>query len=107
MSHNTFFPFLDNAAYSHRRNAELMLAYQRQKNKIEGMAPFRTPDLEAEYSTEYRDLHARLGVVQERDNIVREAMRMTLGNMMRDEIITWSLRSEAYGSESRYPTGAI
>jgi len=106
MSHNTFFPFLDDAAYSRRRNAELMLAYQRQKNKIQAMAPFRTPDLEAEYSTKYRDLHAKLGGVQERDNIVREAMRMTLGNMTRDEITTWSLRSEAYGSESRHPTGA-
>ncbi|KAI4676500.1 uncharacterized protein J4E88_007418 [Alternaria novae-zelandiae] len=96
----------NDAAYSRRRNADLMLAYQRQKKKIEAMAPFSTPDLEAEYSTKYRDLHAKLGGVQERDNIVREAMKMTLGNMTRDEIITWSLRSEAYGSESRYPTGA-
>jgi len=106
MSHNTFFPFIDDAAYSRRRNAELMLAYQRQKNKIEAMVPFSTPDLEAEYSTKYRDLHAKLGVVHERDEVVREAMKITLGNMTQDEIMTWSLRSKAYGSESRNPTGA-
>lgn len=107
MTHNTFFPFLDDAAYSRRRNAELMLTYQRQKNKIEAMIPFRTPDGDEEYRAKHGDLSARLSGVQERDKIVREAMKITLGNMTRNEIITWSLRSEAYGSKSRYPEDAI
>jgi len=64
MSQNTFFPLLDNAAHTRRRYAELMLAYKRQMDKIEAVAPFPTPDLEAEYSVKYTDLQMKLAIVK-------------------------------------------
>jgi hypothetical protein len=69
------FTALDTIAHSRRRNAELTLAYERQKDKISALAScLETPDQQAEYTAKYIDLCLRSHNVQERDNVDQEDM---------------------------------
>jgi DNA phosphorothioation-dependent restriction protein DptG len=103
MSQIPSFTALDTIAHSRRRNAELTLAYERQKDKISALAPYlETPDQQEEYEAKYVDLCLRLRKVQERDNVDRQDMRTVLEGMTWEQIRDWILRSEAYGGESMY-----
>jgi DNA phosphorothioation-dependent restriction protein DptG len=103
MSQIPSFTALDTITHSRRRNAELTLAYERQKDKISALAPYlETPDQQEEYKAKYVDLCLRLRKVQERDNVDRQDMRTVLEGMTWEQIRDWILRSEAYGGESMY-----